>query len=187
MSAPKSANKTEPLSVRLDPKTRFVLEFVARVNGQSITTAVERAIKDFATSTTIGGGHEGEPRNWSDYWDAEEGVRLLRMWTDPSYPTTFEEDQVISFCKAHWEFFFYRQIDGDVIRHNVEILYPNIQSYLEMWRSKKREDYWAAGREMKRALESAKISSPDWPRKAASGKPTVRETFSADLDDEIPF
>ena len=32
--------KTETLSLRLDPKTKFILEFVARINGQTLTTVI---------------------------------------------------------------------------------------------------------------------------------------------------
>ncbi len=42
--------KAMALLLRLDPKTRFILELTARIKGQSITTVVERAIKETATS-----------------------------------------------------------------------------------------------------------------------------------------
>jgi predicted HicB family RNase H-like nuclease len=46
--------RSETLSLRLDPKLRFAVEFIARLRGQTITTAVERAIKDAADSAVIG-------------------------------------------------------------------------------------------------------------------------------------
>ena len=66
--------KTESLSLRLDPKTKFILEFVARINGQSITTVVERAIKRASEDVGIAPkwdnrGNELEIRNWTTYWD----------------------------------------------------------------------------------------------------------------------
>lgn len=93
----KGAAKTMTLSLRLDPKTRFILEFMARIKGQSITTVVERAIKEAADGLRIGpqydeqGNVDYEP-TWADFWDASEGVRTLRLLNNPAYPTTFDEE-----------------------------------------------------------------------------------------------
>src|SRR5215469_18155276 len=86
--------KTESLSLRLDPKTKFILEFVARINGQSITTVVERAIKRASEDVGIGPkwdnrGNELEAKNWTTYWDPSDGVRTLKLISDPEYPTSY--------------------------------------------------------------------------------------------------
>jgi hypothetical protein len=54
MSPATKRAKTETLSLRLDPKTKFMLDFLARVQGQSITTVVERAVAKVAADVGVG-------------------------------------------------------------------------------------------------------------------------------------
>ena len=182
------AAKTKSLSLRLDPKTKFILELVARIKGQNITTVVERAIKETADQVRLGPewderGNIIEGPNWQDFWDPNEGVRTLKLLSDVHYPTTFDEDEVQVFIIAHESFFYTDQRSKHPRRAYVEILWPSIGRYLEIWREKKSEDYWAAGEAMKADLSAARVAPPSWPPKA---KPKV-QTEGGDLDDEIPF
>jgi hypothetical protein len=159
----RQSRKTQPLSVRLDPKTKFVIEFVARINGQSITTVVERAIKDVAERITIGifKGNEQRPRKWSDFWDPNEGIRMLKLLDDRDYPTNYEEDELRAFIRAH-ESFFYSE-DHVPNRTNVEILWPAIRTYLEQWKRTRSDNYWATGEAMSNELSRARVKPPGWP------------------------
>ena len=179
--------KTETLSLRLDPKTRFVLEFMARVKGQSITTLVERAIKEMAGNVKIGDGEFGEGgRDWASFWDASDGVRTLKLLADSNYPTTFDEDEVRAFTLDHWPF-FYTNIHGtEPHRGFVEILWPSIQRYMEIWREKKSKDLWAAGEAVKADLSSARVTPPDWPPKTKPQQSSAPEP-AADFDDKSEF
>src|SRR6185312_3703007 len=67
-------SKTQTLSLRLDPKTKFTLEFVARIRGQTLTTIVERAIRESCDKVMIE-NFEGDELNWLNFWDPEEGMR----------------------------------------------------------------------------------------------------------------
>jgi hypothetical protein len=61
--------KTQTLSLRLDPKTKFTLEFVARIKGQTLTTIVERAIRESCDQVTIGRDFGNEKSfNWQSFW-----------------------------------------------------------------------------------------------------------------------
>ena len=179
--------KTQSLSLRLDPKTKFILDFMARIRGQSITTVVERAIKEAAERTTIGEDRD-ELRTWVGFWDPSEGVRTLKLLQDPDYPTTYDEDELMAFTKVH-DVFFYAGRRGNLLRRGyIEVLWPQIDKYLETWREKKSEDYWAAGEAMMAALSGAGLATPDWPLKApAKSPPSLDTRESDDSDDEIPF
>ena len=180
--------KTQSLSLRLDPKTRFVLEFVARIKGQSITAVVERAIKETADNVSIGSNNFGEGgRNWADFWDANDGVRILNLLADSNYPTSYDEDELRAFTLAHRQFFYTNSSSTSPRRGFIEILWPSIDSYLEIWREKKSEDYWAAGEAMKKDLSAARVAAPDWPPKAEPKSPPSTSQQAGDLDDEIPF
>lgn len=187
MVAEQKRAKTESLSLRLDPKTKFILDFVARINGQSITTVVERAIKSASENHTIGSkwdehGRELEQKNWINFWDPSEGVRTLRLISDPDYPTNFEEDELRAFTVAHWPFFYLDPNGYRPHRAYTEILWPEISKYLSIWRNEKTQDYWSAGRAMTQALTEAQVAPPDWPPKKKNS-PLARD----DLDEEIPF
>lgn len=184
-SESKIGAKTATLSLRLDPKTRFILEFVARIKGQSITTVVERAIKEAADRLRI---EAFDDRNnpyettWLDFWDPSEGVRTLKLLNHREYPTTFDEDELKAFTLEHWAF-FYDHPGGEPNRGFVDILWPRIDDYLDIWRKKKRTDYWAASEAMLADLDAAGVARPEWPPK--HHKPARPVTPSE--PNEIPF
>jgi hypothetical protein len=173
--------KTETLSLRLDPKTKFIVDFIARLRGQSITTVVERAIKDAADAEEMQiVSQRGERviyRRWSEFWDPSEGVRALKLIAESKYPTTFEEDELRQFTMSHWQFFYADATGLQPRRAYVDVLWPHVESVLTHWRETKSTDYWSAGEMMKSILKNARLAPPDnWP-------PVKRP---AD-DDDIPF
>lgn len=176
--------KTETLSLRLDPKTKFMLDFMARVQGQSITTVVERAVHKVASGVSVA-PYDSEDKTWASFWDASEGVRTLNLIADPHYPTNFEEDELLSFAKTHWPFFYTSERAITPRRPYVDVLWQKIDHYLGLWREQRQSNYWAAGESMRVDLEAARVAAPDWPINSKPKSP--RESFSADLDDEIPF
>ncbi|MBK8909460.1 MAG: hypothetical protein IPM60_16780 [Rhodospirillales bacterium] len=184
------------LSLRLDPKTKFILDFVSRIKGQNITTVVERAIKETADGTGIGPrfdefGSEIGQETWSKFWDPSEGVRTLKLIACPYYPTTFDEDELKAFTDAHREFFYVGSRGNEPRRAFVDILWPKIEDYLAIWREKKSTDYWAAGEAMKADLGVARVQAPDWPTKPKlperPAAPARTPASEPDLEDDIPF
>jgi hypothetical protein len=155
--------KTETLSLRLDPKTKFILEFVSRINGQTITTVVERAIRHACDELTIYDDEFRSEVTWKRFWDPDEGFRTLRLLASPGYPTTYEEDELKSFAKVHEDFFY---SEGKSYRPNrsfVQILWPRMEEYRRIWRDERDKDFWAAGKAMARDLVSARVKPPAWP------------------------
>lgn len=176
----KRPSKSETLTIRLDPKTRFMLDFVARLRGQSITTVVERAISDAANRATIEDEFSREPLTWRDYWSVFEGERALKIAKEPELHPTFEEERRLAFCREFWPFFFSGNRNGDIRTGYVEVLWPRIDEFVELYENTKTTNYFAAGEAMKAALLTANVAPPDWPSKAKA--PVDRS-----LDDEIPF
>jgi hypothetical protein len=182
--------KTETLSLRLDPKTRFMLDVLARVGGHSITTVVDRAIREAADRTLIYeikdyNGNITDQKIWSDYWNPNEGLRMLNLLSEKNYPTNYEEDELIAFTKTHWPFFYTNEKFTNLRNAYVEILWPNISKYLEKWREIKNENFWTVGEDMKKDLSTARVQPPEWP--PGSKKTEASRGGYADLDDEIPF
>ena len=183
----KRAAKTEVLSMRMDPKTRFLVEILARYRGQSISTVVERAILEAADNARIG-GHD-EERTWRDYWHVSDGVRALNMAADQALYPTYEEECRFALAKTHWPFFFTSSTSLAARQAFVDILWPRIDEFLERWEATKSTDYFAVGRAMQQALRDAGVQAPEWPVKAAERPraPPAKAPTGGDLDDEIPF
>jgi len=193
---PKRSAKTDILSMRIDPKTRFAIEVVARYRGQSISTVVERAIMEAADHASIGSGDQ--PNTWRDYWDVSEGVRALKIASDQSLYPTYEDERKVDLAKRHWQFFY----SSDNARFPrvafIDILWPRIDEFLEMWEKTRSTDRFAVGKAMHKAIHDAGVQPPDWPPKpaakappapatVASGTPSWDAPKGGDLDDEIPF
>jgi len=178
--------KTQTLSLRLDPKTRFVLEFLAKLNRHSITTIVEDAIKRQGARTKLDPFDE-ESKTWRDFWDISEGVRQILMLAEKEIPSDYEDDELREFIKWHIEFFSETNELSNPDRINVEILWPSIEQYLTTWNETRRTDPWAAGKAMANAIASAGVEPPKWPRdKKEPPAPKVPDIIR-DMDDEIPF
>lgn len=195
-SDPKRAGKTEVLSMRMDPKTRFLLDVLTRQRGQSISTVVERAVLEAADNA--GFGHEGKT-NWRDLWHVNEGIRFLRMWGERELFPSYEDEYKLDFARTHWPFFYASTSYRTFKEWSIEIIWPRLDEFLDIWTKTKSTDYFAAGKAMQRAISDAGVKAPDWPPKseptlsktekpnATSGVPLWDAPKGGDLDDEIPF
>jgi hypothetical protein len=178
MSRQKSqGSKSETLSLRLDPKAKFILEFVARINGQTLTTVVERAIRASCDQVAI--GKDSQKQNWQSFWDPDEGVRMLKLLACEHYPSSYDEDDLKRFTEEHWEFFYHSSSYGEPHRAFIQILWPKIEEYRRIWRERRETDYWAAGRAMQADLFSADVEAPKWPR--------IQESVAGEVITATPF
>ena len=177
----KKTTKSETLTVRLDPKTRFMLEFVARLRGQTITTVFECAIQDTADLAQIR-RNSAHVYTWKNYWDVEQGVRDILISGEPALRPTFEEEKRLEFTRKYWPF-FYTAIDKTMMqKHNISILWGRINEFIELDESSITTDYWAAGGAMEAALKNAHVIPPKW--KELLG---VQNSSSNELDKDVPF
>jgi hypothetical protein len=181
--------KSESMSIRVDPKVRFVLEFISRLKGQSITTVVERAIHDAGRAATISRDH-GLDEDWTDFWAVSDGVRALAIAREPALFPSYEEEKRLHFVREHWPFFYLnsKKDEYDLVR--LDNLWPKIDHYIEKHDSTRSSDYFAAGKEMNADLKAAGLPQPMWPQASDKNlnhpKPEVKKP-ERDLDDEIPF
>lgn len=171
---PTRGGKTETLTIRLDPKTRFILEYLSRLKGQNITTVVERAIVAAANQETVEDpAWPEQPDGWQQFWDISDGVRALRIAARPEFYPTYEEERRLRFSQEHWPFFFTSEKYSRFLNHYIDVLWPRIDEFIEIHDDNKTRDYFAAGKAMQAALREAKLAAPEWPTKKT--------------EDEIPF
>jgi hypothetical protein len=196
-SEPKRAGKTEVLSMRMDPKTRFMVDILAKYRGQSISTVVERAILEAADNATI--HSNGKEKTWRDFWHVSEGVRALNIAAEQSLYPTFEDEYRLSFTRTHWPFFYYTASCALPRPAYVEILWPRMEEFLDTWEKTQSKDWFATGKLMRQAITDAGVAAPEWPipreppktaavpAKSPVGGPSWDAPKGGDLDDEIPF
>ena len=185
---PSRGGKTETLTIRLDPKTRFILEYLSRLKGQTITTVVERAIVGAASQETVPDpNYPNQADGWQNFWDVSDGVRALRMAARPEFYPSYEEERRLAFAREHWPFFYQSEEKNRFINHYTDVLWPRIDEFLQLHDDKKSKDYFAAGEAMRGALSGAKLKAPDWPPQPQKAKPKPHGGVARDLDDEIPF
>lgn len=183
--APKKPSKSESLALRLDQKTRFILDFVSRARGQTITTVVERAIYEAASQVRVTDG-ENE-YTWQDIWNETEGARALKAATIRELFPTYEEERRLNFARRHWPFFFTNERMHTVQTLYVEVLWPRIDEFIQIGDDNLQTNAWAAGEAMQEALRAAQIQAPEWPPKPKPKPNDFGKSPSRDLDDEIPF
>ncbi|MFG1340952.1 hypothetical protein [Xanthobacter autotrophicus] len=177
----RKTSKSETLTIRLDPKTRFMLEFMARRRGQTITTVVERAITDAAGRERIRKA-ENFYEDWKDFWNVIEGIRSLRIAQEPELFPTYEEERRLQFSTTHWPFFYHSSDCEQFVTHYIEVLWPRIDEWIDIFDETKALNYFEAGQRMQEALRGASLRAPDWPVK------TFDESIRGGPDDnEAPF
>jgi hypothetical protein len=176
MAREPKAGKSETLTIRLDPKTRFVLEYLSRLKGQTITTVVERAIVNAASNESV--QTEGGYANWQYFWDVSDGVRALKMAENSAFFPTYEEEKRLAFAREHWPFFYQTIARDQFVNHYIDVLWPRIDEFVQMHEDMRARNYFAAGEAMAKALSTANLEPPKWVD--AIGHPNVPQA-------EIPF
>lgn len=164
--------KGETLTIRLDTKSRFMLDFVARAKGQTMTTVVERALTDAADNVRVCLDNDIPPGdlpddgsyvNWRYFWNSIPGIRELAIAdVDDLYPT-YEEKHRLEFAKRFWPFFY---TDRNCTSFNVDFidaLWNKIDYFISVHEGQKQMDFYAVTKIMSSCLEGAGLTPPEWP------------------------
>ncbi len=167
----KKGAKSEVLSMRMDPATRFLIDFIARCRGQSISAVVERAIQEAADSIDLPDAAGTGKIKWTHFWHINEGVRSLKMWSENKLYPNYEEQFIVSFANMHWPFFYVTEKRTAYREIYIDIIWPHIDEFAEIWRNTMSTDRWAAGRAMRKAILNAGLQPPDWPPRPATPPP----------------
>ncbi|MCP1227955.1 hypothetical protein [Acetobacter fabarum] len=179
----KRPQKSESLTIRLDPKMRFALEFVARLRGQTITKVIERAVMEDAENAYVTDGGRNIKGNWSIYWDVNDGVRAIKLASDSDTHPSFEEDEMLDFIKVHWNYFSFDRKLLTLRRDNLDILWPEIENLIETWRNCKATNRKYCASLMRAMLVEAGLDEKSW---APSNMDDERHLVDP-ADASIPF
>ncbi len=172
MAREPKASKSESLTIRLDPKTRFVLEYVSRLKGQTITTVVERAILEAADQETVVNRATGDMLSWTDFWDISEGVRALKMAERKEFFPSYEDEKRLLFTREHWPFFYGSDDFTFYLNYYIDVLWPHIDKIIQIHDDNRMTNYFEAGHLMQEMLRGAKLEPPEWPI-MKNGEPVI--------------
>src|SRR5947209_14714639 len=85
------------------------------------------------------------------------------MASDKNLYSPFDEEYKVSFAKTHWPFFYQGQKCDRYKEWSIEVIWPRIDEFVDLWTRTKTTDYFAAGKAMQEALRQAGLKPPDWP------------------------
>ena len=140
MAAKKSAGskgsdrKTEVLSVRIDPRTRYGLELLSRIQRRSVTGVVEWSIHESLSKELINCEHNvSVDDGLNRLWYVNEIERLIALAIYYPQLLNFEEFRkwkVIEYTSDFWlieEPKSFRNFNWEEVLHNWELLAPLIE------------------------------------------------------------
>lgn len=149
--------KSETLSIRLDVRSRFALDFVARARGQTISTVIERAALSQAIMVTI---EEYSLGLFESVWHEEEGVRQLAVAAvDKLYPT-HDELKRLSFARQFWPYFYREKNFTTFNVPRIQVLWRIIDDLISFFEETRSSDFFAVARRMSEMLSHAGLEGP---------------------------
>lgn len=104
-------SRSETVTVRLDPKLRYLAELAARGQRRTLSSFIEWAIEKSLDHKVLGGDFYGSIRgNIDDLWDVDDTDRFLNLVFNAPSLLNYEEQvtwKIIKdtgyFWKGHWE------------------------------------------------------------------------------------
>lgn len=95
--------KKEVMSLRIEPKLRYLIDLAARVQRRNITNYVEWALEESLKHVDIGDiPYESSIQHLSDYlWSLSEAKRFIRLATYRNDLLTYEEQKLWNVIKKH--------------------------------------------------------------------------------------
>jgi len=175
----KGLARSETLTVRLDPKLRYLAELAGRKQRRTLSSFVEWAIEDSLSRIPIDATFEGEPIMMSDVarslWDIEESDRFAKLGI--RYPDLLNHEEamlwkIIRECGYLWR----GQYEGPRQEWAWKIDEDSLvfERLRESWSVLKAV---ASG-------EAEKSALPTWQRYKPSTPPSAKTSKD---DDDIPF
>lgn len=150
--------RSKAISARLYPTTKFAAELYARLDRRSIASWLEDAIDQKVKADQKRFGID-----WRDFDDPEPGVsECLMLLSDIRVDE--DEDLAARFILQHKPFFMSKDAAGKwkPDRKKIAVLWEQLEHYAQRWVETRKEDMWAIGREMAKALKEAGITPPKW-------------------------
>lgn len=143
------ARKTEALTLRLDPKVRFLIDLIARQKRQSITGVIESAIELYATNYSVKAElwdedlqedsvkHQSLYKICNEVYSTDDSFRFMMLcWVCPQL-LSYEEQRLSETIYASdlfWDEYPHssakkNDIDTDLLREHWEELLMHVEEH----------------------------------------------------------
>jgi uncharacterized protein (DUF1778 family) len=119
------AARTETLAIRLDPRTRYMLELASRIQHRTLSSVVEWMINNSQKDIEID-EHRSLASVQANLWDIDEPDRLVKLATQYPHLLNYEEQKIWKVIVEH-RFFW---MDGN--RDEVGAVIPRIRENWEL-------------------------------------------------------
>ena len=142
-SGPGKNTRSEVVSVRFDPKLRYLTELAARKHRRSVSSYIEWAVENSLKSVTLydgSGNFDDPPVSVEDesrrLWDVSEPERLVRLAVLYPELMTIDEQMLWKLIQdaGLTEVARFREMDGS-IQWNwfalEDVVFPNLRKYWE--------------------------------------------------------
>ncbi len=104
--------RSETLAIRLDPRTRYMLELAGRIQHRTLSSVVEwminNSLKDILISDNLSLANVQ-----ADLWDIDEPDRLVKLALQYPYLLNFEEQKIWKVIIENAYFWKGRSEDGE--------------------------------------------------------------------------
>ena len=165
--------RTETVTVRLDPKLRYLAELAARKQRRTVSSFIEWAVEESMKHTYLDGNASIDELAVS-LWDVDEPDRFAKLAFAHEFMLTHEEQvlwKLICENGLLWRGRYDASGEWSWKIQPGNIIFDRLREYWETFRAV------AIGTEDRSCL-------PTWKEK---GEPTKRATTFDDFTDDIPF
>ncbi|MGD0105291.1 MAG: hypothetical protein ABSC06_14785 [Rhodopila sp.] len=179
-----AGKKSEVVTVRLDPKLKYLAELAARKHRRPLSSYIEWAVEQSLSRVFLEDRSDGETVSVADaermqhLWDLDEPDRVVRLAL--SYPDllTHEEQMVWKLVRENGLIWKGRH-SGAPPEWTWDIKEASV-----IW--DRLREHWPVFRAVANGTQSA-TALPRWQRAPRSPAKTEAGSPTFDLDDEIPF
>lgn len=180
-------SRSETVTVRLDPKLRYLAELAARLHRRTLSSYIEWSIEASLGNNVLSGDHNGASiKDESEYlWDVDEADRFAKLAL--RYPHLLTHEEQVRWKLIRENGYLWR---GNYSRHSHEWTWTPDEDSLRYSELRK---HWstfcdvANGDKPASALPTWAKTNPASSSASAPGAKPAAKTGVDDMDDEIPF
>lgn len=184
-------NRSETMTMRLDPKLNFLVEMAGRAQRRTKSSYAEWAVEQGLSQTWVPGAADwnGQPQSIADLadrlWDVDEADRLAKLAFHAPTLMTHDEQVIWKVIINHHDFWKGK--------------WAQMGPFAEEWKWTVQESSLLFDRvrdefELIKRVASGDAKASELPetcprtrKKAASPPKAALDDFSSDLDDDCPF
>lgn len=126
--------RSETLAIRLDPRTRYMLELAGRIQHRTLSSVVEWMINNSLKDILVDDARSLASVQ-ADLWDIDEADRLVKLAIQYPHLLNFEEQRIWKVIAENSYFWTVNADISDGVRWTVSMQSVNWKSIRDNWQS----------------------------------------------------